>query len=165
MQEVSAEQRRVARLPFGGREIAILLGLILLAGVAIWMLATQFRSASAIQTGKDLPGANRLAFEELTGIQIQRISLSAGGGLIDIRYQVVDPDKWLQVHDDFIPPKLLIHETGDIIGTRFHEHTHASFSPARVYNEILVNPDGVLKSGMHVTFIVREFKLENIPVE
>lgn len=71
-----------------------------LIGIAAAAVAIAYLMVAAIGTsGGDGPGdqsavaAISVAPEEAWGIKIKRVSLVAGGGLIDLRYEVVDVEK------------------------------------------------------------------------
>lgn len=134
--------------------------LLLLLALAVWMIASQVvgnlaqsRQEKAIAT-----------FEQETGIRVLRIVLTAGGGIVDFQFQVVDPDKALIVHDVENPPMMIDEKHNLILANPFHEHADRELHTAVTYHEMIMNGGGLLKRGSKITLIVGDSKLENLVV-
>jgi hypothetical protein len=115
---------------------------------------TQRREAEAIAT-----------FEEETGIRVLRIVRTAGGGIIDLQYQVVDPDKALVIHDDERPPRLLDEKSNLIFANPFHEHADRELHTAVTYHQLIMNGSGLLERGSKITITVGNSSLEDLRVQ
>jgi hypothetical protein len=140
--------------------LGVALGLALVAGLAAWMIASQLLGGP--QESSDRATA---AFEQTTGIRLLRVDLTGGGGLVDVRYQVLDPPAAAVLHDKATPLKLVDEDSGKALATRFHFHTHTSQFKAGVgYYELLVNTAGMLESGDTVSVVVGTAVLEGVPV-
>ena len=146
-----------------------LAGLVLvLTALALWMLISQHnltfwggdQGQDPLATDKAL-----IRFADETGIRIVRVSIIAGGGMIDLRYQVVDPDKAVVVHDDENPPGFIIEATGQVINTPYHDHSIFEAHHAITYHELIMNPAGVLKPGELITVMIGESRLEHVVVQ
>lgn len=139
------------------------LGLVLasLLVLASWMIASQIAGDSV--QGRQVQAI--AAFEEETGIRVLRIAMTAGGGVVDLQYQVVDPDKSLIVHDDENPPRLLDAASGLFIAEPFHEHAARELHTAVTYHQLIMNGGGLLERGSKVTITVGNATLENIQVQ
>lgn len=136
----------------------LLLLLLLLAG---WMIGSevvgnlaQERRERAIAT-----------FEEETGIRILRIVRTAGGGVVDVQYQVVDPDKALIIHDADKPPLMLDEKSNLILANPFHDHADRELHTAVTYHNLIMNGGGLLKQGSKVTLQVGDSILEHLIVQ
>jgi hypothetical protein len=137
------------------------LALLLLLALAGWMIASQVAGDLAQKRqARDIA-----AFEEETGIRILRVVLTAGGGMIDLQYQVVDPDKSLIVHDDDNPPMLMEEKNRLVLATPFHDHSFLELHTAVTYHELLTNGGGLLKRGSKVTLKVGDSYLEHLIVQ
>ncbi|MCG3209504.1 MAG: hypothetical protein FOGNACKC_03131 [Anaerolineae bacterium] len=140
---------------------------LLLVGVALWMFSSQVDLVPNAGPAQDpLAGISQTAFTAQTGIRLLRISFTAGGGMLDLRYQVVDPDKAVIVHDVDTPPTLVNNSTGQVIDRAYHDHS--SKTPMRTgltYNELVINEGRAIKPGDSVTLIIGEARLENILVQ
>jgi hypothetical protein len=135
------------------------LGLACLAALAAWMVASQ------ISSSPQAPGVAAAAFEEATGVRVTRIALTGGGGIVDVRYRIVDPDKAPILHEP--TSRLTVRDdSGEILSTPFHFHSgSASFQAGIAYYELLVNTAGLLERGERVSVVVGTARLDKVPVE
>lgn len=134
---------------------------LLLVALAAWMIASQYSGSF----WPDQAAMAQAAFEEATGIRLVRVASTAQGGMIDLQYQVMDPDKALIIHDDENPPTLIDDATGLVLATPFHDHGFKKLRPALTYHVLIVNGDGLLKRGSTVTLIVGQSRLEHVVVQ
>jgi hypothetical protein len=135
-----------------------------MAALAMWLLSTLFGNGPA--SWFDRSAASHAAFEEATGVRIERVAISGGGGLVDVQYQVVNPDKAQIVHDDENPLTIVDQRTGRALYLPFHDHESSrELQPARHYRQLIVNGGGVLARGKRVTVSVGDARLENLIVQ
>jgi len=135
--------------------------LLLLLALAVWMVASQV-VGNLTQSRQEKAIA---AFEEETGIRVLRIVLTAGGGIVDFQFQVVDPDKALIVHDVENPPMMIDEKHNLILANPFHEHADRELHTAVTYHQMIMNGGGLLERGSKITLIVGDSKLENLTVQ
>lgn len=155
------------------RDLWALIGLaalaIVLAGLALWLFTRSMSPVAEPSAPSSDPMASisQTAFTDATGVRILRVFSTAGGGMIDVRYQVVDPDKAIIVHDTENPPKLMNEASEKIIDRPFHDHSSGTeLRAGGTYQEILVNEGGVINPGDLITiFIGREARLDHVPVQ
>jgi len=140
------------------QQVALTVGVALLIGVAIWMIASQV-TGNLVQSRQEKAIA---AFEADTGIRVLRIALTAGGGILDLQYQVIDPDKALVVHDTDNPPMMLDEKTNLVFANPFHDHAAREVHTAVTYHEMIMNGSGLLQRGSKVTLGIGESKLEHL---
>lgn len=140
--------------------------IILLASLMI------FLTAAAISSVFDSPkrisqdqATVEAAIEDMYGIHITMLAVTAGGGVVDFRFQVTDPEKAnFYMHGDFEElPVLLVEDSGTLIKPREHTH-HVDYEFGRTYYTIYRNPGGVVKTGSSVTVILGDLSLSNIIV-
>lgn len=146
---------------FNGGSFMIGAGVLLLIALATWMIAAQFMSTSTPQQ----PDAQRV-FEEKTGIRLTRIVLAAAGGVVDVHYQVLDPDKALAMHDRDRPPRVLHEASSQVLDKPFH--SHVTTDRPRIggaYRLQLLNARGMVHLGDKITLIVGDAHLEHVIVE
>ena len=136
-------------------------GLGLLLGLATWMVIAQHPRAGFDRDGDAL---SRAAFEEATGVRLLYIAVTAGGGMLDLRYRVLDPDKALAVHDDENPPTVIDQDSGVALSRPWHEHGDAAMRTGVVYHELLMNSDGAVRRGDRVTLEIGASRLEDVRV-
>jgi len=149
-----------------GKTISLLVMWALLAALAIWMAVSQDWlkiSGQAISGPDDVAAA---AFTEATGVRLLRVAITSGGGMIDVRYQVVDGDKAVVVHEADDSIKIIDERSGSTFSTPWHDHSHsAELHPGVTYFELLMNGAGGLKRGRLVTVMIGDWKLEHVPVQ
>jgi len=103
------------------------------------------------------------AIEDEWGIRVTQIAVTAMGGLIDLRYQITDPDKAIFLFDDVANiPKIIAKEGTDIYLTDV-PHTHDLYFGV-TYFFIMRNAKGAIEPGDYVTVIVGEHQIKNFKV-
>jgi hypothetical protein len=84
------------------------------------------------------------------GVRVVRVAVTARGGLVDLRYQVLDADKALVVHE--LAPALVDEKTGGMVDTLFMGHRHGDKPKAGLsYPLLFVNRGGLIEPGRAVT--------------
>jgi hypothetical protein len=143
------------------------------AGVAVVLAAFAGQSAlnggggSAPAAEEPSPGAPQLVsasqFERQLGVRITQVTVSGGGGLIDVRYQVLDPDRAVALHES--KPALVDEGTGVVADQLFMGHNHQSaFHTAETYFYLFDNPGSLVKPGARVTVVLGGLRLEHVEV-
>ncbi len=144
----------------------IVLAFILFAGVVAWMLWSQFSwQLASLGRVKTVAEIDQTAFTEETGVKVTLVAVTASGGMIDLRFQVADPDKAIIVHDDERPPTIIDERTGKVITRPWHEHGDTDFHSAIIYYVLLMNPDGIIEPGSIVTIQIGDMTLEHVRVQ
>lgn len=106
------------------------------------------------------------AFTEITGVRLVRVAISSGGGMLDLRYRVVDADKAVVVHDSENPPTIIDESSGVIIDTPWMDHTSGRpMHNGVTYYTLLMNREGKIQQGSLVTVILGNTRLEHVIVE
>jgi hypothetical protein len=118
----------------------------------------------AVTHANQLPGviASQAAFEEKWGIHISHIAVVADGGLIDFRFQVIDPDKASPVMEVETRPHLYVESTGQEVSSLYHiMHNHA-IQAGESHYLIFNNENGAIRSGTSVSVVLGDMRLEHI---
>ncbi|HEY6891246.1 MAG TPA: hypothetical protein VI300_25800 [Solirubrobacter sp.] len=98
------------------------------------------------------PLVSNAAFERRSGVRIVRVAVSGGGGLVDLRYQVLDPDAAASIHDAATPPALVDERTGVLVAALFMDHSHKGrLTAAQTYYLVFDNPGSLVRRGSRVT--------------
>lgn len=104
------------------------------------------------------------AIEERYGIRITMLAVTAGGGAVDFRFQVVDPDKAsVYLHGTEDLPVLIVEGSGARIEAPNHAHTTA-YQYGIVYYMLYGNPRSVIRPGTKVTAVLGDLRLRHIVV-
>src|SRR3990172_2056720 len=132
--------------------ILVALGFVLLATAIFW---SQMITRLPPEEEQEQELISQSAFETATGVRIVRVALTAGGGMIDLRYQVIDPQKALIIHDEGNFPAIVDEASGAIINTPWMNHSHSGEYQAGVtYYTLMMNSGGVLSRGSKVTVVL-----------
>ena len=119
-------------------------------------------SAGDVRSGTEAVSAQEFAAH--TGISVTLLGVTGGGGMIEFRYQVVDPDKAsLLLHDEDRTPILVAEATGETLGMVSRPHAHkAELQLGRTYFFMLANTLNALRDGTKVTVIIGDVRLEHL---
>lgn len=148
------------------QRMALLALMLLVTGVVLWFAIPRLAGLGGAGAVPSMDSVPQAAFIEATGARLVRVALIAEDGIVDVRYQVVDPDKAVIFHNDEKPLRLIDEATGRIIGTPWHDHSHTGdFTAGVTYYQLLVNAGGVLKRGSLVTVMIGDVRLEHVPVQ
>lgn len=136
-------------------------GVVVLALLAGWILYSQFFGPP---TAADLE-AERIAFEDATGVHIVRVVLIMGGGLVGVHYEVLDPDRALILHSEETPPTLIVEKSGRTIPFEFRHHSQQPLETGRGYRLHFPNRGNAVHRGDLVTIQVGDVQLRHIVVQ
>ncbi|WP_157592656.1 hypothetical protein [Solirubrobacter soli] len=129
--------------------------LAMLAALAVYELTRGSGVASAPEPRSAVVAAPLLspaAFEQRSGVRIVRVAVSGAGGLVDLRYQVLDANAAAALHDAATPPQLVDERTGVLVNGLLMGHSHKGpLHPAQSYYLVFDNPGGLVRRGSRVT--------------
>lgn len=111
------------------------------------------------------------AVEAKWGISVERLTLIADGGFVDLRYKVTDAGKASKVLDPDRPVYLLDESSGKAVTTaqlpklgNLRQDIGEGDRPGRVYFMGFTNPDGLFETGDKVTLASGSDRLEHLTV-
>jgi hypothetical protein len=149
------------------RGLGVVTGVALVGG-ALLALGTGGRPSPAARVvqPRPLPAAVSAAgLVARSGVRVVRVSASGGGGLLDLRYEVVDPDTAAAVHDAATPPAIVDDRTGGVIAGLFMGHMHHGRAKAGVtYPLVFTNPGNAVRRGDRVSIVLGDARLAHVPV-
>jgi hypothetical protein len=112
-----------------------------------------------------VPLVSAAGLAERSGVRVVRVAMSGDGGLVDLRFQVVDADKAVAVHAPSTPPLLIDEKTGAVVSELLMGHTHTGQPKLGLtYYLIFVNPGVILRPGSRVTVQLGDARLAHVPV-
>ena len=115
-------------------------------------------------------GTDAVTVDEMAGrygVDVNLIAVTARGGLVELRYQVVDPDKANRLlHDDELAPVLVEETSGATLQMASPPHRHgAELRPGGEYFFLMANTRNALHQGSLVTLVIGDARLEHLTVE
>ncbi|MDX6667857.1 MAG: hypothetical protein QOK04_1237, partial [Solirubrobacteraceae bacterium] len=111
------------------------------------------------------PAVSHAGLAERTGVRLVRVAVTGGGGLLDVRYQILDPGKATTLHDPGTPPAVVYEPTNTPIEGLLMGH--APHAPQRVGVTsylVFVNPGNIVHRGDRVSVILGAARLRHVTV-
>ena len=167
----SVSPRRGRFRPPGRVRIAgFLAGVLVAAGIgalALWLPQRSSGQTSAEPPPQwQRPAVAAPGLAERSGVRLIRVAVTGGGGLLDLRYQVVDPNKAVAVHEAKTPPALIDERTGLVDNRLLMGHAHHGQLKAAVsYYLIFENTGNWVRRGSEVTVLLGDARLEHVIVK
>lgn len=98
------------------------------------------------------PLVSAAGLAERSGVRLTQVAVTGAGGLIDLRYQVVDPDRANSLHNPRTPPFLVLESTGLLVNELLMGHSHKGrLKAGQTYYLIFENPGNLVHRGARVT--------------
>ena len=158
-------------LPPGRVRIAgFLVGVLIAAGIgalALWLPQRSNGEPSAVPPPKwQRPSVSASGLAERSGVRLIRVAVTGGGGLLDLRYQVVDPSKAEAVHEAQTPPAIIDERTGLVLNRLLMGHAHhGQLKPAVSYYLVFENTGNWVRRGSEVTVLLGDAQVEHVVVK
>jgi hypothetical protein len=118
-----------------------------------------------VRDGTEVVTADGMAARH--GISVNLIAVTAAGGLVELRYQVVDPDKAAPIlHDPALAPVLVAEDSGRTLVMAAPPHRHGGdLKLGATYFFLIANAHNALRPGEQVTLVIGDARLEHVMVE
>jgi hypothetical protein len=127
-------------------------------------LAYALTRPSAGTAGHVPPAVSAAGLVERSGVRVIHVAVTGDGGLVDLRYQVVDADRAQQLHD--LPPLLIDEATGGVVMRPWMGHAHTTaFKQGVSYFVLFENSGDLLRPGGRVTVQLGDARLTHVPVQ
>jgi hypothetical protein len=153
---------RVWRGPLGISLDHLVIGLLLVALLAGGYSGWRGYAASQQEW---VPGTMPVSqeIEEKFGVRFNFLAVTAGGGMVELRYRVVDAGKAANFgHFTETAPMLIAEDTGKIVDvTIMGLHNHR-VEPGRTYYVLYRNTETAVQSGRPVTIRIGNLDLEHV---
>jgi len=162
------------RPPGRVRTAGFLAGVLIAAGIwtlALWLPQHSSTGPSAAPRAAPPPAWQRPAVSasglaERSGVRLIRVAVTGGGGLLDLRYQVIDPNKAAAVHEARTPPAIIDEHTGLVLNRLLMGHAHHGQLKAAVsYYLIFENTGNWVRRGSEVTVLLGNAQVEHVVVK
>ncbi|HSJ53697.1 MAG TPA: hypothetical protein VLC52_08085 [Anaerolineae bacterium] len=141
------------------RHLLLTLGLVVLVGAALaaWSLKAAGTTEWVPGTMPDSP-----EMEEKFGVRFSFLAVTADGGMVELRYRVIDEGKAANFgHYSETAPMLISEDSGKIVDvTIMGLHNHR-VEPGRTYYVLYRNTESAIQSGRPVTIAVGDIELEH----
>ena len=110
--------------------------------------------------------ASRARFTEITGLEVLWVAASGAGGILDLRYRVVDERKALAHERHQSVPAIIDAASGTALTKQWMGHAHRpdSFQPDRNYWMLFLNPNELVKRGERIAVRLGHARLTGVRV-
>lgn len=167
----SREPGRRRRLPRRLRLLGLLCGVLLAVGATALVRTVnqgpkhEADAASKVPIAWQRPVVTAAHLVERSGVEITQVSLTGGGGLVDLRYKVIDTELANELHDPATPPAVVDEKTGLVVHDLLMSHSHTGpFKPGVTYYLIFNNPGDWVRHGSKVTVLLGDAQVEHVTV-
>jgi hypothetical protein len=98
------------------------------------------------------------------GIRVDLVAVTAAGGVVDVRFTVLDPEKAGHLlHDDASMPTLIVENNDSVIRIRsIHRHNDLTTLERSSYFILYPNPGGFVQGGSEVSVVIDGLRLEHL---
>jgi hypothetical protein len=153
------------------RILGLLTGIGLIVGLtlAVWVIRGTSSEAPKKSTqvevawGRAAVDAEGLA--QRSGVRITQVAVTGGGGLVDLRFQVLDPNLANALHDAGTPPALIDEQSGLVVHDLLMNHAHtAAFKAGVTYYLVFENPNSWIHRGSQVTVLLGATEVHHVVV-
>jgi hypothetical protein len=134
--------------------------------VGLMALMAALASPSAPRGSMDeADPAQVAALQNVWGIRVTLVAITGGGGMVDLRFQVIDPDKAIGLLDPENFPALIDEASGQALTKTAGHGGHAKgFKAGRTAYLLYENTGRRLRSGSRVTLQIGDVIVENVLV-
>ncbi|MBM6400012.1 hypothetical protein [Phycicoccus sonneratiae] len=149
----------------GRRRLLFVAVLAVLALAATLGVRAAMVRADDVRSGTEAVTAQQFAAR--TGVKLTLLGVTGGGGMIEFRYQVVDPDKAsLLLHQPDKRPVLVAEDSGQTLAMLSRPHNHkAELNLGGTYFFIMANTRNAIRDGTKVTVVVGDVRLEHVTAQ
>ena len=159
-----------SRPPGRVRIAGFLAGVLIAAGIGALALWLPQRSNGEPSVGPpptwQRPSVSASGLAGRSGVRLIRLAVTGGGGLLDLRYQVVDPSKAVAVHEEQTPPAIIDERTGLVLNRLLMGHAHTGeLKPAVSYYLVFENTGNWVRRGSKVTVLLGDAQVEHVVVK
>lgn len=158
--------QRTFDMPFGSRvasrPVIRLVALLLL--VAAFVIGARLSQSGPASSAAGIP--SNPAFEQALGVRLTQLAVSADGGLVDVRFLVLDPIKAADLTADVNSvPKLIVEGTGDVVSSAALMGAKHDLRAGRTSFLLYRNTHGAIRRGTLVTVVFGDLKVEHVVAE
>ena len=166
-----------SRVRLAGYAVGVLL-IVAIAAFGFWITTTVRGTPAVVATSAPVeptavvplslqrPAVTEDGLVEKIGVRIVYVAVTGDGGLIDLRFQVIDPEKANAIHDEDNPPTIIDGTTGLVVNSLLMGHAHtAPYNAGQTYYLIFENPGNIVQSGNQVSVLLGNAEVDHVIVK
>jgi len=148
--------------------LAAAAGVVLLP-LAVAAVLSYSAAAAGVPSNADVAAARVVSAAEMEkdyGIKVNLVGVTAAGGLVDLRFTVVDQEKALHIlHDATVMPALMVEPSGTVIRAPTGMRHKVTVLSGGNYFILYSNPGGAVQAGTHVSVVIGDVRLEPLDAQ
>jgi hypothetical protein len=122
-------------------------------------------TAAPVEAVWQRPAVSVAQLADRSGVKITEVAVTGGGGLVDLRYQVVDPELANELHDPSTPPAVVDENSGLVVHDLLMSHSHnGPYKTGVTYYLIFNNPGNWVHRGSKVSVLLGNARVEHVAV-
>lgn len=147
--------------------LAAMAGVVILPiAVAAVLTVTAAGSIGSVSDAAAARVVSAADMEEEYGIKVNLVGVTAAGGLVDLRFTVVDKDKAAHVlHDAASMPELLVESRGAVLSAPKPMAHKLTLLDGASYFLLFPNSGGVVQGGTPVSVVIDRIRLAPIDAQ
>ena len=103
------------------------------------------------------------AFEQALGVRLTQLAVSADGGLVDVRFLVLDPSKAADITADAASvPRLIVEQTGAVVSSAALMGAKHDLRAGRTSFLLYRNTGGAIRRGTLVSVVFSDLRVEHV---
>jgi hypothetical protein len=142
--------------------LAAMVGVLVLP-VAVAAAITFTAAGSGVRSDAEVAAARVVSAADMEseyGIRVNLVGVSAGGGMVDVRFTVTDKDKAIHLlHDATVMPELLVEPSGKVIHAPTGMRHKVTILDGGNYFILYPNPGGAIQAGTPVSVVIDSVRL------
>jgi hypothetical protein len=112
------------------------------------------------------PSVSAADLEQQEGVRVETLATTGAGGLLDLRFTVLDGGKANSLHDEQHPPAIVDESTGLVANSLLMGHAHtAPYHAGARYYLVFENPGNLIKAGAKVSVLLGNAQLDDVVVK
>jgi hypothetical protein len=125
------------------------------SAISAKMITNPFAKPAPVVPAGPVAMPTSAAIESQWGIRFTNLVLLADGGLVEMRYQVLDPSRSSRIHSGSMAdlPKIKVEESGKLVTSQslmFHFHHGETNAQGRTYSILYANAGGAIHLNSRV---------------
>jgi hypothetical protein len=144
------------------------LATLVVAGLVLWLPNRSSGDTKGADAGVawERPVTGTAGLAERSGVKLTQVAVTGGGGLIDLRYQVLDPDRANSLHAKQTPPALVDERTGLLVNQLLMKHGvhQGPLKLGVTYYLVFNNPGNWVRRGSMVTVLLGNAQIQHVVV-
>ena len=141
---------------------------VVIVGLVLWLshaFGGANRTADKVPVSWQRPVVTADGLAQQSGVKITQVAVTGDGGLVDLRFKVVDPERANALHDPTTPAAVVDEESGLVVHELLMNHSHTGpYKTGVTYYLVFNNPGNWIHHGSLVSVMLGNAQVEHVLV-